>query len=422
MRLRTLLIILRTCVVPLAVAVAVVLNSCGLQASESPEIDSILQEAVDRGDVPGVVAMAATSKRIVYQGAFGKRFAEANEDMTLDSIFRIASMTKPVTSVAAMRLVEEGVLSLETEVSQHIPNFANLQILVGIDTTSRELDLRPATKQVTLKHLLTHRAGFGYEFWNPLLRDSVAADRLPSIMKEGDGFLQAPLICEPGERWCYGINTDWLGRLVETVRGQPLNEVLGAHLFRPLHMRDTDFDLPATKVPRLVTVHTRQSDGSLKEKTRANPAPVFFYSGGGGLFSTAPDYTRFLRALLRRGELDGVHILQADTVALMGRNHIGELEAGRMCTVMPEFSNNFDFFPGSSNGFGLGFLINSEPIPGGRAAGSLAWAGIFNTYFWLDCKQDVCGVLMTQVLPFYDARVVKLFKEFELAVYKRVGN
>jgi CubicO group peptidase (beta-lactamase class C family) len=187
-------------------------------------------------------------------------------------------------------------------------------------------------------------------------------------------------------------------------------------------MRDTAFNLPASKVPRLVTVHTRQSDGSLKEKTRSSPAPVFCYSGGGGLFSTAPDYMRFLRALLRSGELDGVHILQADTVALMGRNHIGELEAGRMYTVMPEFSNNFDFCPCSRSGFGLGFLINSEPIPGGRAAGSLAWAGIFNTYFWLDPEQDVCGVLLTQVLPFYDARVVKLFKDFELAVYNRIGN
>jgi CubicO group peptidase (beta-lactamase class C family) len=405
------------------VAVAALLSdNCGSQAAEPFEIDSILRKAVERGDVPGVVAMAATSEKIIYQGAFGKRYVGKDEDMTLDSIFRIASMTKPITSAAAMQLVDEGALTLDTPVSKYIPGFTELQVLEGIDEAAQKLRLRAASTPVTLKHLLTHTAGFGYEFWNPLLRDAVAAGLLQSIREGGDGFIKAPLVFDPGARWHYGINTDWLGRLVETIRGSPLDQVFVEHIFRPLEMEDTHFHLPASKEPRFVTVHARQDNGSLKERTRAGPTRVSFCSGGGGLFSTAPDYTRFLRAFLRGGELDGARILKTDTVALMGKNQIGGLEAGSMRTVMPQFSNDFDFFPGSSDRFGLGFLVNSKPVPRGRAAGSLAWAGLFNTYFWLDPTQDLCGVLMTQVLPFYDARVVELLGDFERAVYRRAGT
>jgi CubicO group peptidase (beta-lactamase class C family) len=184
-------------------------------------------------------------------------------------------------------------------------------------------------------------------------------------------------------------------------------------------MGDTHFNVPEDKWPRLVAAHVRQDNGGLKERHRASPSRVSFYNGGGGLSSTAADYTRFLRALLRGGELDGNRILKAETVVLMSQNHIGELEAGSMQTVMPRVSNDFDFFPGSVDRFGFGFLINSEPVEGGRAAGSLAWAGLHNTYSWIDPTNDTCGVLMTQVLPFYDAKVVELLCEFERAVYGR---
>ncbi len=390
----------------------------GSQAAEQSEIDSVLREAVERGDVPGVVAMAATSEKIIYEAAYGKRFVGQSEEMTLDSVFWIASMTKPVTSVAAMQLVEEGHLSLDTPASQYLPGFAELQVLEGIDATTHKLQLRPPKRPVTARHLLTHAAGFGYEMWNPLLHDAMVAGMLPGIEEPGDGFLKAPLVADPGEQWQYGISTNWLGRIVENVRGTDLDQALATHVFRPLRMDDTHFNLPASKVPRLVTLHARQNDGTLVETPRSTPALVTYFDGGGGLLSTAADYTRFLRALLRGGELDGVQILKADTVALMGKNQIGELEAGKMRTVMPQLSNDVDFFPGSANRFGLGFLINTQPVDGGRAAESLAWAGLFNTYFWVDPKQDVCGVLMTQILPFYDAKAIELLGQFERAVYK----
>lgn len=342
--------------------------------------------------------------------------------MTLDSVFRIASMTKPITSVAAMQLVEDGDLGLDVPVSKYIPSFAKLQVLEGFDETTGAPKLRPASKPVTLRHLLTHTSGFGYKFWNPLLREATTSGVIPNIPGKADSFLQAPLVFDPGERWEYGINTEWLGRLIETVRGESLDEVFAKSVFRPLGMSDTHFNVPEGKWPRLVSVHVRQANGGLKERRRPSPARVTFYNGGGGLYSTAADYTQFLRTLLRGGELDGNRILKPDTVALMGQNHIGGLEAGRMLTVMPEVSNDFDFFPGSVDHFGFGFLINSKPVEGGRAAGSLAWAGLDNTYFWVDPTRDTCGVLMTQVLPFYDAKVVELLGEFERAVYGRTNR
>lgn len=408
---------LRTPLVVLVAAFAFASYDRGAHAAEQSEIDSVLREAVERGDIPGVVAMAATSEKILYQGAYGKRFVGQDEDMTLDSVFWIASMTKPVTSVAAMQLVEEGHLSLDTPASQYLPSFAELRVLEGIDATTHKLQLRPPKGPVTARQLLTHTAGFGYEMWNPLLHDAMVAGMLPSIEEPKDGFLKAPLVADPGEQWQYGINTNWLGRLVENVRGTDLDQALATHVLRPLRMDDTHFNLPADKVPRLVTLHVRQNDGTLVETPRSTPALVTYFDGGGGLLSTAADYARFLRALLRKGELDGVRILQVETVAMMGQNQIGTFEAGKMRTVMPQLSNDVDFFPGSANRFGLGFLINTQPVDGGRAAGSLAWAGLFNTYFWLDPKRDVCGVLMTQILPFYDSKVVELLNQFERAVY-----
>ena len=262
----------------------------------------------------------------------------------------------------------------------------------GIDATTHKLQLRPPQRPVTARHLLTHAAGFGYEMWNPLLHDAMVAGMLPGIEEPGDGFLKAPLVADPGEQWQYGISTNWLGRIVENVRGTDLDQALATHVFRPLRMDDTHFNLPASKVPRLVTLHARQNDGTLVETPRSTPALVTCFDGGGGLLSTAADYTRFLRALLRGGELDGVQILKADTVTLMGKNQIGELEAGKMRTVMPQLSNDVDFFPGSVAHFGLGFLINDEPVVGGRAAGSLAWAGLStHTSGWTRSRMSVAS-------------------------------
>ncbi len=407
--------------VAIASACMVLSAATGVVAEPSGP-DEILRQAVERGDVFNVVAVAATTDGITYQGAFGKRFGGSNEDVSVDSIFRIASMTKAITSVAAMQLIEEEVVSLDDPVSKYIPSFSELKVLEGFDAETHQPHLRAPSTPVTVRHLLTHTSGFGYEIWNPLLREAVANKMIPGLSAEGDGFLTAPLVFDPGSRWHYGINTDWLGRLVATVRGTRLDQVFAEKIFGPLGMRDTHFNLPPSKTSRLVSTFERKEDGGLMELPRETPPPVSFMSGGGGLYSTASDYARFLRALLNDGSLDNARILRAQTVSLMGQNQIGKLEAGAMRTLDPTLSNDFDFLPSSIDRFGLGFLINSEAVAGGRASGSLTWAGLYNTYFWIDRASGVCGVFMTQILPFYDKRVVDIVEAFERAIYREISE
>ena len=404
----------------IATVAALFISSSGQGAQDHAEIDAVLQAAVDNGDVVGVVAMAATPDAVTYQGAFGKRDRTAETDMTLDSIFRIASMTKAVTSVAAMQLVEEGAVQLDEPVSSYIPGF-DPRVLEGLDEGKGGLRLRHPAMPVTVRQLLTHTAGFGYEMWNPLLRDAVARGLVPSLYSGGDGFLSAPLVFDPGSRWSYGISTDWLGRLVETVSGDTLEEVFRKRIFDPLRMNDTHFNLPPKKESRLATVYYRRQGGQLTDEGRRAPPVTTFFAGGHGLFSTAPDYSRFVQMLLNGGTLDDARILKPETVALMAENQIGDLEAGAMKTAMPEVSNDFDFFPGSTDRFGLGFLLNSDSVPGGRSAGSLAWAGMNNSYYWIDRDRGVVGVLMVQIRPFFDKRVVGLLENFERAVYNSLA-
>lgn len=389
--------------------------ACTPTANMDP-IDAVLESAVENGRIPGVIAMSANSDGVTYQGAFGKRDSSSNTEMTMDTIVQLASMTKAITSVAVMQLVEQNKVGLDRAASEYLPELANVQVLDGFDTAGKPV-LRAPKTAVTVRQLLTHTSGYVYEVWNENAAHYVQLGEVDSVLAGGDGFLAAPLAFDPGESWEYGISTDVLGVLVEAISGQSLDDYFREYIFDPLAMPDTYFNLPEEKLPRLATIYARSSDGGL---TAMPPSPTedTFFSGGGGLLSTANDYIRFLRALLNNGELDGARILSAETVELMAQNHIDELEAANtFISVMPDFSNDFDFIPGSVDKFGLGFLINGEPIPGGRSAGSLAWAGIFNTYFWIDRDQDICGVLMTQILPFYDADVVGLLNQFETAVF-----
>jgi len=388
-------------------------------ACQSPQntaaIDGILEAAVDIRQVPGVVAMAASSSGVFYQGAFGESDLGTGKAISVDSIFNIASMTKPLTSVSAMQLVEAGKLDLDRPVAEYIPRLSEAKVLAGFDTQGIPL-LAPPQNPVTLRNLLNHTSGFAYEFWNADIERLVEEGYLTSILEVGDAYLAAPLVFEPGTKWEYGIGTDWVGVLVETVSGQPLDQYFEEHIFQPLQMEDTFFVVPPSKQHRVVTAYSRSEDGRLIDLEPSPPNP--FFSGGGGLSSTAADYVRFMRMLLQGGILDGVRILNEETVNLMAENQIGMLEAGSMQTVMPFFSDDFDFFPESSDRFGLGFLINGQDVSGGRSAGSLAWAGLLNTYFWIDREADICAVLMTQTLPFYDASTVALFESFERAVYR----
>jgi methyl acetate hydrolase len=390
--------------------IALVLSAQAETLLGATGIDQTLRASIERTKIPVVVAMAATVEKTIFSGAYGKRDSSSGVDVTTGSIFRIASMTKAITSVAALQLVERGALTLDEPVSKHLPKLGGLEVLEGFDKNTGKAILRPASKPVTLRRLLTHTAGFAYDTWD--------ANLLKYIGQAGAKAPVTPLVFEPGTRWEYGTNLDWTGRLVEAVSGQTLEAYFQSHILEPLGMRDTGFILPAGKFDRLVSTYERQDGGSLKEVPRTQPGPPASFNGGGGLYSTAIDYVRFMQMILRHGRAaDGKQILQAKTVDMMTSNQIGELRAGILKSVRPERSSDLDLHPGFSDRFGFGFLINTTAYEGGRSAGSLAWAGIWNTYFWIDPKRDMCAVVMMQFMPFADKEAVGLVGDFERSVY-----
>jgi len=386
------------------------------QGPQSRQIDAALRRAVEAKEVPGVVAVAANDKGVIYEGAFGARDLVQGPAMTLDTIFRLASMTKAVTSVAAMQLVEQGKLQLDQPIGNVLPELSAPQVLEGFDDSGAPR-LRPAKRPITLRHLLTHTAGFGYEFLNADLIRYVKTSGTPSGSTGKLASLRMPLLFDPGDRWEYGINLDWVGRAVEAVSGLPLEVYFRQHVFAPLGMSDTDYVISSAQRSRLVSAHQRKSDGSLEPITPPDPPWREFWSGGGGLYSTGRDYLVFLQMLMHQGRFNGAQLLRPQTVTLMGQNQIGDIRAGVAKTAMPERSNDFDFFPGMSCKWGLGYMITPHPGPNGRSAGSVTWAGIFNTYYWLDPQKRIAGVFLTQILPFADHQAVALYGEFESGVY-----
>jgi methyl acetate hydrolase len=381
------------------------------------DIDRLLSDAVTSARVPGVVALAADRSGTFYLGAFGKRSLADSAPMTLDTGFRIASMTKAVTGVAAMQCVERGSLSLDRPAGEIMPELVDPQVLEGFDADGNPR-LRPARHKITLRHLLTHTAGYVYNVWNAKLNRYVELTGLPTVLSGKLASLNAPLAFEPGERWEYGINIDWTGRMVEAVSGRDLDAYMREHIFAPLGMRDTGFVPSAEQIERTAQTHARNQNGALEPIPQTPRAKPEFFAGGGGLFSTGPDYMRFLRMLLNGGTLDGARVLKPETIALMAQNHIGDLNVQVLKSENPTVSNDAEFFPGMVKKWGLTWLINTEDVPGRRSAGSLAWAGLFNTYYWLDPTRQVTGVLLTQVLPFADPTVLRLLADFETEVYR----
>jgi methyl acetate hydrolase len=387
-----------------AVAVAVVAALAiplGARQARPVEIDALLKAAVDQKRVPLVVAMVADGKGIVYEGAHG-----ANKD----AIFAIASMTKPITSVAAMQLVEAGKIKLDEPAATYVPEIGAVRVL---DNGT----LRPPKTPITVRHLLTHTAGFGYEFMRKELFELVAKKQLPSMMAGGDAFLQAPLLFDPGTRWEYGINTDWMGRLVEKVSGRSLEVYFREHIFNPLGMADSYFDVPAGKQARIVPRAQRRADGGLDAQPAPPAKPDTFYSGGGGLYSTAPDYLRFVRAIMAGGQLDGRRILSQQSVAEMRKNQIGNLTLRPFSSVVPQLAVDGAALPGALDKFGLGFALNSQTAGTSRGRNTMVWAGIYNTYFWIDTEKQIGAVIMSQMLPGGDPAALKLVEDFDRAVY-----
>ncbi|MBI3512647.1 MAG: beta-lactamase family protein [Proteobacteria bacterium] len=383
----------------------------------NPAIDAVLKRAVDAREVHGVVALAATDKSVIYEGAFGTRNLGGGAAMTIDTVFRIASMTKAVTSVAALQLVEKGMLTLDDPVPGIDQALAKPMVLEGFEP-SGEPRLRPAKRAITLRHLLTHTAGFGYELWDDNLVKYVKATGMPGTFTGKFAALRMPLVFDPGERWEYGINVDWAGILVEALSGKALDVYFRDHIFQPLGMKDTGFAISAAQRARQTNFHQRKPDGTLEAQPLETWFKPEFYAGGGGLYSTGRDYLAFARMLLNGGRLNGgPRILKPETVALSYKNAVGNIPCGVLKTTNPGRSVDVNFFPGKDLRWGLAYMLNVDGVPGGRSPGSVTWAGIFNSYYWIDPVKRVTGVYMTQILPFADPTAVKVFGDFERAVY-----
>jgi CubicO group peptidase (beta-lactamase class C family) len=384
--------------------------------TQAAQIDEVLSAAIDHGDVPGVVAMAATRDGIAYQGAFGRRVLPDGASMGTDTVFWIASMTKAITSAAAMQLVEQGKLALDHPIKYVLPELSAPQVLEGFDA-SGEPSLRPAKQQITLRHLLTHTAGFVYDIWNAEMGRYMEGKGVPGITSCQNAALALPLVFDPGKKWDYGINIDWVGKAIERVSGQRLGDYFVEHLFGPIGMRDTGFKLTREHQNRLAGMHARDEDGKLARMEFEVPQEPEFQMGGGGLYGTASDYLAFERVFLNEGRADGRSVLKPETVQLMAENAIGDINVQPLKTAVPHLSCDAEFFPGTVKKWSLGFMISTDAVPGGRSAGSLAWAGLGNTYFWIDPRAGIAGVILMQLLPFADPKALALLDSFERAVY-----
>jgi CubicO group peptidase (beta-lactamase class C family) len=380
------------------------------EAQQAQPVADVLRGAVERKDVAGVVAMAADRNGVIYQGVFGVADIGEARPLQIDSLFRIASMTKAVTSVAAMQLIEQGRLGLDDPAEKYLPQLAKLSVFESFDGATGTYKLRPAAKSITVRQLFTHTSGFGYAFTSPTVRDFKP--------RAGEEYPVGPLLFEPGEKWLYSTSTDWLGRVVEKISGQSLEDYFRQHIFDPLKMSDTFYYVPQDKQARLVTVNRRQADGSFTKEATQPPTSGFTRIGGGGLSSTASDYIRFTRMLLNGGELDGARILSAKSVDTMAENHIGAIGLPALKTALPDRSEDFSFIADGRDKWGLGFQITTDAVPGKRSAGTLSWGGINNTYFWIDRTRGITGVILMQFLPFADRKALALYDAFERGVYQ----
>jgi methyl acetate hydrolase len=382
-------------------------------------IDRMFSQAVESRAMPGIVAAAATGRGILYEGAFGARELGKDAPMTKDTVVWIASMTKAITATAAMQLVERGKLSLDRPAQDVVPELAKARVLEGFDASGQP-KLRAPKRPITLKDLLTHTAGYAYEIWRPEIARYQEATKTPGITTCANAALTTPLLFDPGDRWEYGINIDWAGKMVEAAAGQPLDRYFQDNILGPLGMTDTTFKLSSAQRARQSRVHARNEAGALAPIEFALPEEPEFLMGGGGLYGTAGDYLAFTQMIVQGGTLAGARVLGREIVELMSQNHIGALEILPIKTAAPPLSNDVELLPGVPKKWGLSFLINMQPLATGRSAGSLAWAGLANTYFWIDRTRRVSGVFLSQLLPFYDATAVDLLTKFETEVYRAV--
>jgi CubicO group peptidase (beta-lactamase class C family) len=381
--------------------------------------EDVLDEAVNQGNLAFAVAAFGTSEGQSWAYAAGHRDANKRHSANPDNIVQIASMTKLVTSIAALQLVERGLLALDEPADVYLAELAKLRVLTGFDASGKG-QFEDARRAPTARELITHTAGFVYEMWNKNEQRAVTTGLAESFLGEGN-FLVNPLAFQPATQWEYGTNTDWLGLLIEQRSGERLADYFEKNIFDPLGMTDTYFELPKDKLDRSVAMMARAEEqivaSSFAQPVSRDRHSMPFYSGGGGLYSTVDDYGRVLQMLLRAGSVNGSQVLSAKTVDDMFQNHIGELRPSALVTQIPQVSNTADLAFGAPATFGLGLLIHPDGLPGGRRANTGSWAGLFNTYYWVDRESDLYGIFGTQILPFYDAAAVSTLAQFEQAVY-----
>jgi methyl acetate hydrolase len=404
------------------VSAAVLLLLIDLRAAPAPALTSsgatslsqFFRDAIARGDVPGIVAIVVSPDKVLYHQAFGKMNVAQNVPMAKDAIFRIASMTKAVTSVGVMQLVEQGRLGLEDDVSKFIPSLASPQVLTNVDEKAATYQTRPASRHITIRQLLTHTSGIGYSW----------SDHGLSIAQKKTGATndsQLPLVNDPGSQWTYGASTRVLGDVIEKISGERIDAYLEAHILGPLGMRDTTYTVPKEKSVRVVTLH-QKVDGKITETQ--NPAVIpATIRGDGGLFSTAVDYSRFVQMILNKGQLGGTRILKESTVVEMSKNQIGSVKVRLQPSADPLRSKPYPLGAGEDV-WGLGFQLAAPTSPNAsmRSPGSMSWAGINNTFYWIDPRKQIGAVILMQMLPFYDENAIRVLQGFEERVYQNLSN
>jgi len=383
-------------------------------------IEGVMHKGVANGSVAGATVAVADRNGVLYEGGFGERAHGGGATMTPDTVGWIASMTKALTGTAAMQLVERGVLDLDRPASEWAPYLGEVQVLEGFEADGAP-KMRMPKRPITLRHLLTHTAGFGYANWNEAIKRYSEYAKLPAANTGDLRGLMTPLVFDPGESWLYSIGIDWTGKIIEAATGQKLGAFLQENVFAPLGMSSTGFTITPDMRGRLAKVH-RRIDGELTPtdvETKQDPPAEM---GGGGIYSTAGDYLKFIRMILNEGSGSGHRVLEAETVRAMSRNQMGDCRVCMLPTTNPDMTLDAEFFPGLEKTWGLTFMINNDPAPTGRSANSLAWAGLTNSYYWIDPAKGVGGVFLSQLLPFVDQRALGLYLDFETAVYRQISS
>ncbi len=383
--------------------------------------DAILQRVTtDSPRVPGVAAIATDRNGNIYEGAAGKRTLGKDEDMTINTVCAIFSTTKAMAGTAVLQLVEDGKLDLDAPAKNYAPEIAKVQVIEGFDSTGNP-KLRPPKRDITTRMLLLHTAGFGYDFFNETYARMAKDHGQLSPITGSKESLQTPLLFDPGEEWEYGTNIDWAGQVVEGVANMRLGEFMQKRIFEPLEIADTAFSMSSNMRTRLALIHKREADGSLTpmDGFELPPNPEV-HMGGHGLYGTAEDYVKFIRMWLNDGAGSNGRVLKKETVEMAEKDGLGEMKIKGLPAVNPELTNHAEFFPGMPKSWALTFMINDEDAPTGRPAGSLAWAGLANLYYWIDRKNGLGGFWATQILPFADPTSVVGYLDFEKAVYDTV--